>query len=301
MRRFDGATMGTNWSAQVVAPHPDLEAALLATLSEAIAALSHWAPDSALSRFNRSPLSAWQQLPPMLAETLEAADAVHRASGGAFDAAGGALADIWGFGPSGPVAIPPDIVAIGGALARSGWDAIERDDDRARRTRDVTLDLSGIGKGRAVDALAVTCRGHGVHDFLVEIGGEIVGAGIQPDGQPWWVDLEAPPGLPLPPLRIAAHEVAIATSGDYRRYLTVDGRRLGHTIDPRTGRPVDSDVVSVSVVAGDCMAADAWATALTVLGVGEGLALAEREGLAARFVTGDGVETLSPVLAGMLE
>ncbi len=303
MVRLTGETMGTNWSAQVVAPAaPDaaLPSALRATLARMIAAMSQWDAASALSAFNRSPIGAWQALPDMLTDVLDAALAIRAKSAGAFDPACGALADLWGFGPPGPRSDMPDPAAITQALARSGADAIERSPLGTRRTRDVALDLSGIGKGHAVDALAAACRTHGCDDFLVEIGGEFVGSGIQPSGQPWWVDLETPPGLSLAPLRIAAHGLAVATSGDYRRFVAAGDRRLGHTIDPRTGHPVDTGVVAVSVIAGDCTTADGWATALTVLGVQVGLATADREGIAARFVTADGRETLSAALAAML-
>nr|WP_318781324.1 FAD:protein FMN transferase [Sphingomonas aliaeris] len=159
----------------------------------------------------------------------------------------------------------------------------------------LSLDLSGIAKGYAVDAVADLLAASGIAHALVEIGGELVGRGVRPDGQPWWVDLEVPPGLTLAPFRVALHGLAVATSGDYRR-----GE---HTIDPRTGYPVVDPVASVSVIHRSALAADAWATALTVLGVHEGIAMAEREGLAARLVTvrgGVAVEHITPALAEML-
>ncbi len=292
--------MGTEWSAQVVAPPPVLAAALDASLAASIAALSQWEPDSALSRFNRAPLGEWVALDPILAEVLAAALAVGTASGGAFDPAAGALTELWGFGTRGRRADVPDDASITAAQAASGVSGIDLDGRRARRLRAVALDLSGIGKGHAVDRLAVTCRAHGCTDFLVEIGGEYVGAGIRPDGQPWWVELENPPLIALPPLRIAAHGIAVATSGDYRRYIPTGNERLGHTLDPRTGRPIANGVVSVSVVAADGMTADAWATALTVLGPDAGIIAAARESLAARIVTRDGAERFSPALTAML-
>lgn len=291
--------MGTDWSAQVVAPPLGLGEALETALAESIAALSQWAPDSALSCFNRAPLGAWQRLDPILATVLTRARAIGAASGGAFDPAAGALSELWGFGAAGRRDVP-DASAIAAALADSGAGGIALAGDRARRLRPVALDLAGIGKGHAVDRLAAACRAAGCEDFLVEIGGEFVGAGIRPDGQPWWVVLENPPLVTLPPLRIAAHGVAVATSGDYRRYIPAGGERLGHTLDPRTGRPIANGIVSVSVIAADCMGADGWATALTVLGPEAGLATATREGLAARIVTRDGRERLSPALVAML-
>ena len=298
--RFGGETMGTTWSAQVVAPPAELERALIASLFASIGALSQWEPESALSRFNRAPIGEWIALDPILAHVLTAALEIGAASDGAFDPATGAISELWGFGASGRRRDAPDDAAIAAALAASGADGIELTGGRARRTRDIALDLSGIGKGHAVDRLAATCRAHGCTDFLVEIGGEYVGAGIRPDAQPWWVQLENPPLVSLAPLRVAACDVAIATSGDYRRYIPAGDRRLGHTLDPRTGRPIDNGIVSVSVIAADCMSADAWATALAVLGPDAGLAIATRLDLAARIVTGDGAECLSPALVDML-
>ena len=327
MVRLTGETMGTGWSTQVVVPgdarvrqpsppfvssevethaaggsldtNNGLGRALQDTLAQMIAAMSQWEPTSALSRFNRSPVGEWQDIPDTLATVLSAALAIRAKSDGAFDPAAGALADLWGFGPPGARKGLPSEADVTAALASSGADAIEIDGLRARQTRDVRLDLSGIGKGHAVDALAATCRALGCKDFLVEIGGEFVGSGIQPNGQPWWVDLEPPPGLSPRPLRIAAHGVAIATSGNYRRFVAADGRTLGHTIDPRTGWPVDNGIVSVSVIANDCMTADGWATALTVLGREAGLALADREGLAVRMVMADGTDAVSAALRAM--
>jgi thiamine biosynthesis lipoprotein len=299
--RLTGETMGTGWSAQLVAAPPGLAPALRATLARMVAAMSQWDAESALSAFNRSPIGEWQDIPDTLATVLDAALTIRAASDGAFDPAAGALADLWGFGPPGWRRDVPDAAAVTAALNRSGADAIERSGARARRLRDVQLDLSGIGKGHAVDALAETCRAHGCEDFLVEIGGEFVGSGIQPSGQPWWIDLESPPGIALAPLRVAAHGVAVATSGNYRRFVAVGGRRFSHTVDPRTGWPIDTGIASVSVVAPDCMTADGWATALTVLGRDAGMALAARERLAVRMVMEDGGEVLSPALTAMLE
>ncbi|MEG3152131.1 FAD:protein FMN transferase [Sphingomonas sp. ZT3P38] len=299
---LSGETMGTSWSARIVSPRPaaELRAAIVQALDGVIAEMSNWEADSAISRFNRAPPGSWQDLPDDLAHVLDAALSVARTSGGAFDPAAGALADLWGFGPCGRRA-PPVEDAL--AAASSGWEAIELSDRRARRTAAVRLDLSGIAKGFGVDALARALRALGTNDFLVEIGGELVGAGVKPGGDPWWVDLEAPPGARIAPLRVALHELAVATSGDYQRFFETEGRRYAHTIDPRTRRPVENGVVSATIVHSNCMMADAWATALTVLGPDEGMALAGREDLAARLIVRDGSahrELLSPRLEAML-
>lgn len=302
--------MGTSWSVRLVSPDeaalPRIEQDIEATLDRIITQMSQWERDSILSRFNCAPIGSWQALPPDFLHVLRAGIEIAQASKGAFDPTMGALVELWGFGASGPVASPPSAESIADAVARGGSGSVELDSllFRARRLRDAALDFSGIAKGYAVDAVAEQLIGAGIADFLVEIGGELRGAGIKPDGQPWWVEMEPVPGSALPPLRVALHELAIATSGDYRRGFAHAGCRFAHTLDPRTGSPVDNRIASTTVLHAQAMRADAWATALTVLGPEEGLALAEREGLAARLVmrTGDGdfAERLSPALEAML-
>ncbi len=209
--RLSGVALGTSWSALIAAPPVGCEAAIEATLAAQAIALSQWEPRSALSRFNRAPIGEWQAIDADLAAVIDAGLAIGRASDGSLDIAMGELTDLWGFGPTGPRDTVPDDTAIAAALAKSGSGAIQRDGNRARRTADVALDFSGIGKGYVVDRVADALEALGTEDFLIEIGGEFVGRGIRPDAQPWWVELEDPPGIDLAPFRIAAHGVAIAT------------------------------------------------------------------------------------------
>jgi thiamine biosynthesis lipoprotein len=296
--------MGTTWSVRIVDAPAGIRAEIEAILARIVAEMSHWEPGSDLSRFNRSIVGRWQPLPPLFLRVLATALDIAEKSGGAFDPAMGALADLWGFGSAGARDDTPPDKAIAQALADSGRANIEFDPAarRARRLAPAQLDFSGIAKGFAVDAVAGRLRGAGLTDFLVEIGGELRGEGIKPDGQPWWVDLEPVPGSSLAPVRVALHGLAIATSGDYRRAFTYAGRTYAHTLDPRTGRPLESGVASVTVLHAETMYADAWATALTVLGP-QAMALADREGLAVHMVARDGtrfVEHLSPALKAML-
>lgn len=292
--------MGTRWSALIVGDGAALAGEIAGVLDRIVREMSHWAPASDLSRFNRSAPGRWQMLPPGFAKVLAAGLAVAEASGGAFDPAMGRLADLWGFGPPGPREGVPTDAAIAAALAQSGRGAIEQHGQRARRTTAAALDFSGIAKGHAVDAVAERLLALGTEDFLVEIGGELRGEGVRPDGQPWWVDVEPVPGLDAAPIRVALHGLGIATSGDYRRSFRHDGVDYAHTLDPRTGRPPANGVASVSVLHASAMLADAWATALAVLGP-PGMALAAREGLAARMLVRGQGELLSPGLAAMLE
>jgi thiamine biosynthesis lipoprotein len=168
------------------------------------------------------------------------------------------------------------------------------------------LEFSGIAKGYAVDRVADRLRGLGCRHFLIEIGGELRGEGIKPDGQPWWVDLEAPPDARgIAPLRVALHQIAVATSGDYRRFYEEDGRRLAHSLDPRTGAPIVNAPASVTVLHDSAMLADALATAIPVLGPEAGMTFARQKALAVRLLTrragGGVIEHLSPALMTMLE
>lgn len=290
--------MGTTWSAHIVDAPSACEDAITDVLARIIAQMSNWETASDISRFNQSPIGQWAPLPAETMTVLRAGLDVAKLSGGAFDPAVGRLVDHWGFGPSGtyaPSARPSH---------PSPWMALEVDQQQARRTADVTLDFSGIAKGFAVDALAQRLRDLGARHFLVEIGGELRGDGVRPDGQPWWVDVESPPGLGLPTLRIALCGLSVATSGDYRRFRVDDDRRLSHSIDPATGMPIANDVASVSVLHESAMMADAWATAITVLGHEGGMALATRHGIAARLIRREddgGQEYMTPALAAMLD
>lgn len=285
--------MGTSWSARIVDAPEDMRAAIEAVLARIIDQMSNWESGSAISCFNAAPVGQWRPLPADMLAVLRAGLRIASLSNGAFDPAIGRLVARWGFGP-GP----------GGPAPSAPWQAIELDGDRARRMADVALDFSGIAKGFAVDAVAALLKQHGLGHFLVEIGGELVGAGVKPDLQPWWIDVEPPTDLTVPVLRVALCNRAIATSGDYRRYRIEGDRRMSHSIDPRTATPIANGVASVTVLHESAMLADAWATAITVVGHDRGMALATRHGLAARLVRreGDrGLEYMTPALAAMLD
>ncbi|WP_150291720.1 FAD:protein FMN transferase [Sphingobium estronivorans] len=290
--------MGTSWSARIADAPPGSAEAIQAVLVRVIAEMSNWEADSAISRFNALPIGQWMALPDDMARVLRTGLDIARLSGGAFDPAVGRLVAQWGFGPGG-------LTGLSTAPHHpSPWTAIELDGQRARRMADVTLDFSGIAKGFAVDAVASALRALGAAHFLIEIGGELRGQGLKPNLQPWWVDIEAPPGLSLPTLRVALSGLSVATSGDYRRFREESGTRLSHSIDPATGVPIAHDVASVTVLHESAMLADAWATAITILGPERGMALATRHGLAAMLIrrteTG-GTEYLTPALAAMLD
>jgi thiamine biosynthesis lipoprotein len=296
-----GQALGTSWRVRfatrkeaVPFPLRDLIEKRLALI---VAEMSQWEPSSLLSRFNRAAPGTWLPLPPDFATVLTAALDIARSSDGAFDPTHGRLASLLGFGAE-IMTAPPTSLELDEARSAAGWRRLMFDPENRRLSQPggLWLDFSGIAKGYAVDAVAELLRREGIEDALVEIGGELVGRGLKPDGDPWWVDLEDPPGAALPPVRLGLHGLAVATSGDYVRGA--------HTIDPSTGRPLTPGIVSVSVIHERAMLADAWATALTVLGPEQGISIAVSEDLAVRIVTRESdafVETLSPKLLRMIE
>lgn len=293
VQRIGGETMGTSWSVAYAAPGLSSEIAkarIEARLGAFVAELSHWEPASLLSRFNRLPAGSWMALPPDFATVIAAGLKMAEISDGAFDPAIGRVVDLLGYGPPGPQPAPT-AEALEQARAASGWRRLAWDAGarRLQQPGGLALDFSGIAKGHAVDVLGDLLTSLGARDWLVEIGGELKGAGMRPDGDPWWVDLEDPPGVAMPPLRIALHGLAVATSGDYRRGT--------HTIDPRSAAPA-LGISSVSVLHQSAMWADAWATTLTVLGVEAGIALTEDHEIAARIVGNR--EVCSSTLLAML-
>ena len=267
--------------------------------------MSHYRPDSELSRFNRAATTEPQ---PLSGETLGVvadALAVSRASGGAFDVTVGPLVDAWGFGPPGRAPAAPDEATLAALRARVGADLLEVDlaaSTLRKRRANVIVDLSAIAKGYAVDAVASLLAEHGFGDYLVEIGGELRAGGTNERGEPWRVAIERPaPGFATAQRIMPLTDAALATSGDYRNFYDLDGARVSHTIDPRTGRPVTHGLRAVSVIADRCILADARSTALNVLGPEDGYDLAAAQGWAALFVADDGtgrlVERETPAFA----
>lgn len=283
---LNGPTMGSRFSAVFyAAPGLDsrtLQERLQATVDRIDAQMSTWNADSTLMRLNRAPLGQWFALPEELYQVLLAALHVGALSGGAFDIALGAQVNAWGFGPAPAGAFDAPRCPAGSALS------LDRQRRAVRKEAEVSLDLNAIAKGFGVDELARCLEREGIRDYLVGIDGELRGRGDKPDGS-WRVALERPEyGRREVFAILELADTAIATSGDYRHWREQGGQRYSHTLDPCSGAPLHNGIASVSVLTGSCMYADAWATALMVLGVERGVRLAREQGLAAIFLVRQG-------------
>ncbi len=283
--------MGTRWSVSCdgASRHDRnvLHLALQAAVDQVDAQMSPWKPASDLMRLNAAPVETWVELPAETLQVLDRALEISRLSAGAFDPAVGDLVDAWGFGAARDA---PDAAAIRRMREQTRCAAhqgVELDlaGGRARKHAHLQIDLCGIAKGYAVDRMVAVLQGHGIGHALAALDGELRALGGQGNGQPWAVALEAPQaGQRAAHGVIELQDLAVATSGDYRRFVQVGQAHLAHTMDGRRAAPVHNGVASVTVLARTCMDADAWATALLVAGPGEGLALAQRLGLEALWL-----------------
>ncbi|HIE10951.1 MAG TPA: FAD:protein FMN transferase [Kiritimatiellae bacterium] len=279
-----GETMGTTFHIRIL-PHasPRLMRRVGRALDRLEDIFSTFRPASVVSRFNdfRGPGSF--RVPPEMVEVVDFALYLARLSGGAYDPTIAPVVNLWGFGWEARRGKFPDRDAVGRALRATGYSKVRvfRPGRLVKEEPRVRLDLASVAKGYAVDYIWKLLRGEGYTDFLVEIGGEVRVSGTY-SGRVWRVGIEAPLSDRLPGeevLRVLglADGTAAATSGSYRNFVTSrEGQAYGHVIDARTGFPVSNGVVSVTVVAPRCLAADGLATALMVLGPDKGLALARK-------------------------
>ena len=314
VQQLDGESMGSTWSVRYVgsdASRTAMRAAIVAQLDRVDRQMSTWKSDSDLSRFNHAAPGSWVRVPDELFEVVEAALTLAAETEGAYDPTVGPLVDLWGFGPGGSRREPPDAAAIEAMRARVGWQRVELDAQRRQilQRGGIHLDLSSIAPGHAVDRIARLLDSQGIQDYLVEVGGELRSRGQKPEGQRWQVAIQRPvdndsaDGRITPAHVVGLRDAALGASGDYRHFFEDGGRRYAHRIDPRTGYPLDNAIASVTVLAARCMEADPLATALSVLGVDQGLHYAQQRGIGVLFIVrkGDGFEErTSPAFAALL-
>lgn len=302
---MNGATMGTRYSAVFYAPEgidtAAIGASLFAAVDQVDRQMSTWDSRSDLCRVNAAPAGDWIAIPDQLAQVLETGMQLGLDSQGAFDIGLGELVDAWGFGPT-PRTVPGLAPAPLATSYRPAAELLELDRSHGKLLKrgPLRLDLSGIAKGYGVDQLAHCLDQWGIRRYLVGIDGEMRARGTKPAGEAWTIAVEKPVyGVREVAGVMELWDTAVATSGDYRHWTEIDGQRYAHTMHPALQRPVSNRVAAVTVLASTCMMADAWATALLVLGEVDGVRLARQRGMDALFVLRDG-DRLAEIATGAL-
>lgn len=298
---FSGRIMGTTYTVQLhglsaAQQERVLEAGVLRALELVDQLMSTYKADSEISRFNALPPGEGLSMSADTLIVLKKSQQLYEQSTGAFDITVGPLVALWGFGPQEREGIIPAPEALAAAKARLNTKALRLQEGRADKSADIAVDLSAIAKGYAVDKVATFLDQRGVAHYLIEVGGELRAKGLSPRNTYWRIGIEQPDSLARSAQStLPLVDKAVATSGDYRNYVEKDGKRYSHTIDPRSGWPIDHHVASVTVVHDEAALADAWATALMVLGQQEGQVLAQQYGLAVFWIVRnkEGFESLA--------
>lgn len=295
---FQGSTMGTSYHIKAI-PSPNLNIDTESLSQEIITRLaqidhnmSTYKQDSEISLFNKLKPNEWFKISTETMHVIRAGQQVSELSSGAFDITIGKLVNLWGFGPTINLdSIPPQskITAIMDQVGYKRLQLADQPPQLLKTTPNVYLDLSAIAKGYAVDAIAKLLLDHSIQNFMVEIGGEIITHGHKKPQTPWVIGIQSPAVVEQSvQKKLFLTDVAMATSGDYRNYFEQDGIRYSHTIDPRTGHPINHKLASVTVVSSSCMNADAYATAIMVLGPTEGMKFANKNNIAIFMIIKEG-------------
>jgi len=282
----EGTVFGTLYHAKYLYDK-DLKSELEAELQKVDASLSMFNPQSTISKINRNETD---EVDEMLSEVLNLSFTIYKATDGAFDPTVAPLVNAWGFGfKNGQL---PDSTQVDSLLALVGLSHIHLEGNKLKKDNPLSiLDFSAIAKGYGVDRAAQVLRSHDIRNFMVEIGGEIVTEGVNEKGEPWRIGINKPDddststNTELQDV-IELSGKAIATSGNYRNYYIKDGRKIAHTINPKTGYPAQQDILSSTVIAPTCAEADAFATAFMVLGTeGANRVLEKQPQLETYFIT----------------
>ena len=294
IEEFGGPTMGSTYSikyvrSEGVAPQAELKAATEAILAEIDLQMSTYRDDSLIEQFNLAPAGTCQAMPKGVLDLVRAGDRLHQESQGYFDLTLEPLLDLWGFGPKGQGEAVPDAERLAEVRQRVGQQHLKIEGEQLCKDVDVQVDFNSIAAGYAVDLIVARLGELGVTSYLVEATGELKAAGFKPDGSHWRIGLEAPRDDQRVAQRILQLDgYGISTSGDYRNYFEENGQRYSHTLDPLSGKPVNHKLAAVTVADQSTLRADGLSTLLMVLGPDAGMAFAERNGIAAFFVTREG-------------
>ena len=289
---LSGLTMGTNYSIVAIdhsksIDQAELQSAVDQALGQVNVQMSNWDASSEISRFNAAAAGESLSVSGELHHVMQTAQDVHVASDGAFDVTVGALIDLWGFGAGQTRSDMPSDAEIAQAMACCGQaQSVELEAGGLKKLNSgAEVYLSSIGKGFGVDQVAAVLKSYGITDYMVEIGGDLYTAGRNPEGQPWQIGIETPQAFDRGVTQVVGlSDMGMATSGDYRNFFDYDGTRYSHIIDATTGRPVTHDTASVTVLTDNAMLADAWATAMLVMGRERGLEIANDRDMAVLFI-----------------
>ena len=294
---FSGQTMGTTYSIKIISPNPiqnpsKIQEGIDSVLTIVNMNMSTWISTSEISRFNRDQTESVIPVSFHLKEVIQKSIEISKATDGAFDVTVFNLMALWGFGPN-PIKGVPSAEDILVAMMSSGYQNLVLEPEGIRKQNpNIKLDLNSIAKGYGVDQVFHWLVSRRFADVFVEIGGEVRCIGMNKKGELWKVGIDDPnldgvPGSALAGV-VSLYNQAMATSGNYQNFIEQDGKIFGHTIDPRIGRPVETNVLSVSVISNSCMEADGWATAFMVLGYEEGKKLvSSKSGLQVCWVLSD--------------
>ena len=289
---FRGETMGTTYSVVLFSKDPRHSADKIQTKVDTVlervnAQMSTYDPNSELSQFNQlsstSPVVISRDLERVVSRALEIA----RQTDGALDITVGPLVNLWGFGPNAKPEQQPTAEELSVISEKVGFEKLSVSNHQLIKSHaEMYVDLSTIAKGYGVDKVGKLMEQLGVNQYLIEIGGEILAKGGKPADANWKLAIERPISTERAVQEIVEFkEGALATSGDYRNYFEEEGRRYSHIIDPETGKPIQHNLISVSVYADDTMSADAYATALLVMGTEKAKAFAEENQLAVMLIS----------------
>ena len=284
--KIDGSTMGTYYKVTTYGSvsKDKLKEDIDQFLKLFNNVFSTYIPESEISRINNSKFRKIK-ISDSMRKAIELSLEISRKSHGYFDITVAPLVNMWGFGPDGKQKLPENF-EIEKMLKQVGYQHIDfQDKFLVKKVPDLKLDMSAVAKGFGVDELVKFLEYQGYDQLLVEIGGEVRSRGKKQDGAPWRVGIEGPgEGLGAKISKIVPlTNKSMATSGSYRNYLKYGDQVFSHTIDPKTGRPVDHKTISVSVISEYCADADAWATALMSMGHEKGLDMANKLNLLVYF------------------
>jgi len=283
---ISGNTMGTTYLVKIIAPDKNyeigsIEKSIDSLLIQLNKQMSTWDPESEISQFNN-----WNSKVPFAVSNdflnvVRKSITISKNTGGLFDPTVFDLMSLWGFGPN-PRSGFPDMEDVHRVLKHTGIGQIEiKDSVLVKSNKRSKLDLNAIAKGYGVDKTFNLLNQKGFNNIFVEIGGEVKCSGKNIKNKSWSIGIEDPSDDGNYEKKISAiisvPNGAIATSGNYRNIVDLDGEILGHTINPQTGFPIQTDVLSVSVLSNSCMESDAWATALMAMNHQTGFALVENQ------------------------